>query len=742
MKKMLTKVSALLFLLLAVNLLLPVQEVRAENVRADGSIEVILCEGESYVITHPGETWVIDGCSVIGTRLEDTELRKYSSYAEIVAQSNAYESYLDIGKGNGDECSYVKFSQGAGTLNMPEGEYMHQYWVDFKNTETNKVQRYYFIIYVEIEDIVFGDAYINGNSEIYMYEGETIDTKINYGNQVNSSFVTLTGSISVSATKTEDIDPDTMGPQYESTNNVTFEKIDDWKYRLNAVAEGDYYLRIKAVTDGNCILYYSNGKYIPLLSVGGACSETYTVKIRKKPTVTLASDFYMNVNETKDIPITIEGLNNLEGVGVGWTHKQTTGITSLQNGTSLRVATGDITGTVILTATYTDDVINNSTKHSPITLSCTLHVLREEMSITSGGVDILNNPLDVTGGAVSAVIKKNDQTHIVSVKSEDNTIADCTYVGEKLTIYKVKPGKTNIIITTITGKEYKIEVTNKAIAPVVTVNGHGEGKLTWAAAYGATKYDVYRADTINGVYTKKGTVTVLSYTDTTATYGKTYYYKVVSVAEDANYSSDNSNTVAYTRIPEAPIVESVVKSYEQYKVTVNSTSKYEGYTIYAGTGINPTKAVGTTTSNNATLSFEAGTWYIRARAYVTVNGAKVYSNYSENVAVVVSKDGTITQTGTTTKINTVTNSKQTASIKTTKVKLTVKKVKGAKKYQVKYSTSKKFKKSKTKKITSKKNKITIKKLKANKKYYYKYRTYKKVNGKKVWSKWSKTKRLK
>ena len=78
------------------------------------------------------------------------------------------------------------------------------------------------------------------------------------------------------------------------------------------------------------------------------------------------------------------------------------------------------------------------------------------------------------------------------------------------------------------------------------------------------------------------------------------------------------------------------------------------------------------------------------------------------------------------------------------VKVTWKKVKGIKGYQIQYSTNKKFKKG-NKTITVKSTKstsATIKKLKSKKIYYVRMRTYKVVNGKKVYSAWSKAKSVK
>ncbi len=81
-------------------------------------------------------------------------------------------------------------------------------------------------------------------------------------------------------------------------------------------------------------------------------------------------------------------------------------------------------------------------------------------------------------------------------------------------------------------------------------------------------------------------------------------------------------------------------------------------------------------------------------------------------------------------------------LKKNKAKITLKKVKKATGYQIKYSTSKKFKKKKTRTVNTKKTKVIIKKLKKKKKYFVKARTYRKVGKKKYYSKWTKTKTIK
>ncbi len=76
-----------------------------------------------------------------------------------------------------------------------------------------------------------------------------------------------------------------------------------------------------------------------------------------------------------------------------------------------------------------------------------------------------------------------------------------------------------------------------------------------------------------------------------------------------------------------------------------------------------------------------------------------------------------------------------------KAKITIKKLKNIKGYEVQYSTTKKFKAKSTKTITAKKNTCTIRKLKKNKKYYIRTRAFVNTSSEKVYGKWSKVKTI-
>lgn len=77
-----------------------------------------------------------------------------------------------------------------------------------------------------------------------------------------------------------------------------------------------------------------------------------------------------------------------------------------------------------------------------------------------------------------------------------------------------------------------------------------------------------------------------------------------------------------------------------------------------------------------------------------------------------------------------------------KVLVKYKKVTSAYKYEIQYSTSKKFKAGKTKTRRTNKTKYTITKLKNKKTYYIRVRAYRYQFGERVYGKWSKVKRLK
>ena len=98
----------------------------------------------------------------------------------------------------------------------------------------------------------------------------------------------------------------------------------------------------------------------------------------------------------------------------------------------------------------------------------------------------------------------------------------------------------------------------KLAQPVITVEldaASGKASISWEKITGAKKYDVYRAASETGKYSKVKTTTAASYTDTKATVGKTYFYKVKAVASSSSYNSAYSDVQSCLTICGQPAVK-------------------------------------------------------------------------------------------------------------------------------------------------------------------------------------------
>ena len=170
--------------------------------------------------------------------------------------------------------------------------------------------------------------------------------------------------------------------------------------------------------------------------------------------------------------------------------------------------------------------------------------------------------------------------------------------------------------------------------PAITlgnVASSGKIKISWTAVEGATKYEVYRATSKNGTYSRLTTVTGTSVTNTKTDAGKTYYYKVRALcdvdAAASAYSAVKSRTCDLAR---TTVTLSNVASTGKIKIswtTVEGATKYEIYraTSKDGTYSRLTTVTGTSVTNTKT---DAGkTYYYKVRALCDVDAAT--AAYSE-----------------------------------------------------------------------------------------------------------------
>ena len=153
--------------------------------------------------------------------------------------------------------------------------------------------------------------------------------------------------------------------------------------------------------------------------------------------------------------------------------------------------------------------------------------------------------------------------------------------------------------------------------------------------YGASKYEIWRATSKNGTYTKLYTTSYTSYRNTTSKAGHTYYYKVKAIAERTSYANSAfSSVVSRTCDCARPNVK-ISLSNGDPRLTWSAVSGADKYIIYRATSKNGTYTKVYTTSNKSytNTSAKAGkTYYYKV---VAVSNMSSYANsaYSSIVSI-------------------------------------------------------------------------------------------------------------
>lgn len=173
--------------------------------------------------------------------------------------------------------------------------------------------------------------------------------------------------------------------------------------------------------------------------------------------------------------------------------------------------------------------------------------------------------------------------------------------------------------------DYKYSSVTKLKAPTVkasNVASTGKIYLKWGAVSGASKYEIYRSTTKNGTYKRIKTTTATSYTDTSASVGKTYYYKIKAIHKNSSANSDYSKVVGRICILARPNVR-IVLSKGDPKISWGKISGAQKYYIYRATSKNGTyKLIKTTTKLCYTdTSARAGKYYYYKVRAVRTNSA-------------------------------------------------------------------------------------------------------------------------
>ena len=185
-----------------------------------------------------------------------------------------------------------------------------------------------------------------------------------------------------------------------------------------------------------------------------------------------------------------------------------------------------------------------------------------------------------------------------------------------------------------------VSVTYKQTLPAPTVTGgndaQGRPTLTWKAVSGAAKYEVYRARSKDGTYTKYSTTTGTAYTNSSyLTSGATYYYKVRALDANGNAGPYSAVVSVTCRLKlTAPTVTGGTDAQGRPTLKWNAVSGAAKYEVYRARSMNGdyvkySTVTGTSYTNTSYLA-NGTTYYYKVRA---LGSDGSYGPYSTPVSV-------------------------------------------------------------------------------------------------------------
>lgn len=357
----------------------------------------------------------------------------------------------------------------------------------------------------------------------------------------------------------------------------------------------------------------------------------------------------------------------------------------------------------------------------------------------SNSIKIKWNKLDdITGYDIARSTSKNGDYTVVKEITNASTTSWTDTVDAGMTYYyKVRTYKSSGNETTY-GKYTDPQKVYTLKAPAVqTVKSKESGKIqiTWDKVDEADKYDIYRSTSENDGYGKITTISsgaTTTYTDSSLSNNKTYYYKVMATATESGttYSSSFGAVKGGKCIAKPSITSVVSKDSTSLEITWKKVNGASGYVIYRSNSQNGSYSKIKTIENADTVTYtdtkrtEGKNYYYKVEAYNYNDGTKGYSGRSA------------VKSGKTLKKTSITTLASSANA----IQIKWKKNSDGTGYQIYRSTSKNGTYKKVKTIS--KNSTTSYKdsgLTGGKTYYYKVRVIGKDGSKTTYASYSSVK---
>ncbi|MBR5251272.1 MAG: hypothetical protein IKV52_00420 [Oscillospiraceae bacterium] len=244
------------------------------------------------------------------------------------------------------------------------------------------------------------------------------------------------------------------------------------------------------------------------------------------------------------------------------------------------------------------------------------------------------------------------------------------------------------------GDTAKLTIQLPAPQPVAQNNAaSGKPQLSWDAVEGATEYRIYRSTDKNGSYKKVFTTQGTTYTNSSATAGTRYFYKVVAAGASKEADSGFSAIVSRTcDLPRPTVTVTNIESTGKIRLDWNSIEGAKEYKVYRSTAKDGEykllKTVTSTSFKNTSINAGETYWYKVRAIHENADAGSAYSTATGRTVDLPRPTVTVTNIASTGKIQLYWNA-----------------VEGAKEYKVYRSTAKdgEYRLLKTVKSTSFKN---------------------------------------